>query len=172
MICSSLCRFFICKSPKKITIGLTNQLATRFVLRSTGGHSTLNLSLIDPAARCAQSLEHAAVERRTLDTVSIDISVQRIDFMSIDIEGHEMEMFAGFTIDRWKPTLIHLEDHVLNHAKHHFMTSHGYQLILRTGINSWCVPVTQSFDLMWASKFERFRKYWLGLLGRKLKYGA
>jgi FkbM family methyltransferase len=37
------------------------------------------------------------------------------DFISIDIEGHEMEMFKGFTLDKWKPKLVLLEDHVINH---------------------------------------------------------
>jgi hypothetical protein len=50
------------------------------------------------------------------------------------------------------------------------MTSHGHQIILRTGLNSWYVPKTELYRFSLSSKFEFFRKYWLGLGGRKLKY--
>ena len=47
-----------------------------------------------------------------------------IDFVSIDVEGHEFEVLRGFDFARWRPRLILLEDHVRACLdKHRFM--HG-----------------------------------------------
>lgn len=131
------------------------------------GHSTLNAN---PIALGTHSKQFETVECRTLDSVLQDNDVQTIDMMSIDIEGHEMEMFAGFSLMRWKPRLVLLEDHVTTHEKHRHMVSSGYQLIFRTGLNSWYVPVEEGFSLSGIANFQKFRKYWLGLPGRKIKY--
>jgi FkbM family methyltransferase len=133
-----------------------------------GGHSTLNIS---PIAAGSESNETTKVTCRTLDSILEENNAPvGFDFISIDIEGHEMEMFKGFSLEYWKPKLILLEDHVITHEKHNYMTSHGHQIILRTGLNSWYVPKTELYRFSLSSKFEFFRKYWLGLGGRKLKY--
>ena len=43
--------------------------------------------------------------------------------MSVDVEGHELEVLRGFDFARWKPRLILLEDHVSSLDKHRFMTA-------------------------------------------------
>ena len=51
---------------------------------------------------------------RTMDSVLEGLgdvlANRRIDFASIDVEGHEPELLAGFTLDRWKPRVVILED--------------------------------------------------------------
>jgi FkbM family methyltransferase len=133
-----------------------------------GGHSTLN---INPIAIGTIRNETIKVTCRTLDSILEENKVSiGFDFISIDIEGHEMEMFKGFTLEHWRPKLVLLEDHVINHEKHNHMIRHGYQVILRTGLNSWYVPNTEKYTFSLSSKFEIFRKYWLGLLVRKFRY--
>jgi hypothetical protein len=106
-----------------------------------------------------------------LDSILEDHQVPAgFEFISIDIEGHEMEMFKGFILDRWRPQLVLLEDHVINHEKHRLMTRFGYQVILRTGLNSWYVPKSSTYQFSLAAQFEFVRKYWLGLLLRKIRY--
>jgi hypothetical protein len=132
-----------------------------------GGHSTLNAA---PIALGTESHEYADVVCRTLDSTLQDCMVPaNFDFISIDIEGHEMEMFKGFSLGKWLPKLVLLEDHVTSHDKHNFMLGCGYQLILRTGLNSWYVPASANYSLTLFAKLQMFRKYWLGLLGRKLR---
>ncbi len=138
----------------------------RLNLISAGVHSTLNAS---PIALGAQGREVIEVECKTLDSVLEEQGVKPgFDFISIDIEGHEMEMFEGFDLKRWKPKLVLLEDHVISHQKHDHMASNGYHLILRTGLNSWYVTGRFSFSM--AARLEKFRKYWLGLPFRKIRY--
>jgi FkbM family methyltransferase len=133
-----------------------------------GGHSTLNDA---PIAINSNSNEVAQVSCRTLDSILEEHHVPvGFEFISIDIEGHEMEMFKGFSLDRWRPQLVLLEDHVINHEKHRKMTQFGYQVVLRTGLNSWYVPKSHAYTFSLAAQFEFFRKYWLGLLFRKIRY--
>lgn len=133
-----------------------------------GGHSTLNN---DPIAIGTVKQDTAMITCRTLDSVLEENKViVGFEFISIDIEGHEMEMFKGFTLTKWKPQLVLLEDHVINHEKHNHMVKNGYQLILRTGLNSWYVPATNKHYLSFASRLEVLRKYWLGLCFRKIRY--
>lgn len=134
------------------------------------GHSTLNAK---PIALSSESIAAINIECRTLDSILEDNRAPiEFEFLSVDIEGHEMEMFDGFSIDKWRPQLVLLEDHVVGHQKHRFMTKNGYQLILRTGLNSWYIPQSNQWNLSLSSKLEFFRKYWLGLIGRKLKYAT
>ena len=148
-----------CSSPENHNIVLPMAVA--------GTHSTLN---DEPIALGTKIEEYQNVTCRTLDSILEDNDVPGIDFISIDIEGHEMEMFKGFSLQRWSPRLVLLEDHVMSHAKHRFMTANGYQLIMRTGLNSWYVPADKGFTLTWFAKLQMFRKLWLGLAWRKLKY--
>jgi FkbM family methyltransferase len=110
------------------------------------------------------------IETRTLDSILEANQIRpNFDLLSIDVEGHEIELFKGFTLNKWKPKLILLEDHVISHAKHNYMTSNGYQLLLRTGLNSWYVPDADKYKISLYSRLELIRKYWLGLIFRKFR---
>jgi len=62
-----------------------------------------------------------------------------IDFISIDVEGHELELLSGFTPERWRPSVLIIED---NGAGWHSPVSRrlaeaGYVRFKRTGVNDW-----------------------------------
>ena len=154
---------YACSSPE-------NHNKVLRLLVAEGGHSTLNA---DPVALGTQGEQTIEVTCKTLDSILEQNNAPTgFDFISIDIEGHEMEMFRGFSLSKWKPKLVLLEDHVTDHRKHNHMISNGYQLILRTGLNSWYVPISECYKLSFIAKLEKFRKYWLGLLFRKIKYSS
>ncbi|MFM9834620.1 MAG: FkbM family methyltransferase [Methylophilaceae bacterium] len=133
-----------------------------------GVYSTLNKN---PIAIGANSSEYIEVTCKTLDSVLDEYGVNpNFDFISIDIEGHEMEMFKGFSFGKWQPALVLLEDHVTNLEKHRHMKKNGYQLLMRTAMNSWYVPRSIGYKLSLYSRLQYFRKYYLGLLPRKLRY--
>lgn len=149
-----------CSSPEN------NDRQLQLILAGAG--STFNPELLLKSAR---DLKTIAVKCKTLDSVLGENNVPvGFHFLSIDVEGHEMDVFRGFTLTKWKPQLILLEDHVLTHEKHDYMRTNGYQLILRTGFNSWYVPATEKYDFSISAKLEYFRKYWLGLLPRKFRF--
>jgi hypothetical protein len=75
---------------------------------------------------------------------------------------------AGFDLDRWRPRLLLLEDHVTGLAAHRSVTRAGYRLIRRTGPNGWYVPRAQAprVGLGW---WPLARKYYFALPIRKLR---
>lgn len=58
------------------------------------------------------------VPARSLDSFSEQYSFDKLDFLRMDVEGHEMEIFRGGsrTIERFKPALL-IECHTLNMLK-------------------------------------------------------
>jgi FkbM family methyltransferase len=92
-----------------------------------------------------------------------------IDFLSIDVEGHELDVLRGFDIARWKPRLILLEDHVTDLTKHKFLTHAGYRLIRRFDNNGWYVPAGTPASITLAERWEILRKYYLALPFRILR---
>jgi FkbM family methyltransferase len=78
---------------------------------------------------------------RTLDSVLEEAgSPPGFDFLSIDVEGNEIEVLRGFDIARGRPRLILLEDHVGDPSKPRFLTAAGYRITRRYENNAWYVP--------------------------------
>lgn len=137
-------------------------------IRVAGVHSTLEAQPIAIGAVAAYVIN---IEVRTLDSILEENRVlPGFDLLSIDVEGHEMELFKGFDLSRWRPRLVLLEDHVTSHQKHRHMIASGYRLLLRTGLNSWYVPESDQYTYSLGARMEFFRKYWIGLLSRRIRY--
>ena len=49
------------------------------------------------------------VKVRTLDRLLEEAGFPRLDVLSIDVEGYEKEVLAGFSIERWNPAIIVVE---------------------------------------------------------------
>jgi FkbM family methyltransferase len=110
------------------------------------------------------------VKVRTLDDVLAEgHAAPPIDLMSVDVEGHEIEVLRGFDFARWKPRLVLLEDHVSDLDKHRFMTRAGYTLMRRTGLNGWYVPRADAPPMDLFGRWQIFRKYYLALPFRMLR---
>jgi FkbM family methyltransferase len=93
-------------------------------LKLAGAYSTLNPLLRVVDATIAGSIN---VPVTTLDSVLADAGAPApIDFLSIDVEGHEREVLSGFDIARWRPRLILIEDHVLDRRLHNDLVLRGY----------------------------------------------
>ncbi len=109
-----------------------------------------------------------AVQVMTLDDVLQKSGNPKVDFLSIDVEGLELEVLRGFSLEQHRPRLMLVEDNLPNRLTvHHHIKKRGYQLVKRTGCNNWYVPQGQPFQL--STFFERiklFRKMYLGTLFR------
>ena len=91
------------------------------------------------------------------------------DFLSIDVEGHEIEVLRGFDIARWRPQLVLLEDHVADLSKHRYLIAAGYRIIRRYENNGWYVPRKSVAIRQWSDHWEVLRKYYLALPFRVLR---
>jgi FkbM family methyltransferase len=140
---------------------------TSMRLHLAGVFSSLNKQLPVATARVEQTI---AVSVRTLDDILRDARAPApIDFLSIDVEGHELEVLRGFDFDAWRPRLILIEDHVLDRSLHSFLVRHGYVWIRRTGLNSWYVPALSACRPGVAGRLQFFRKYYLAVPFRRLR---
>ena len=148
-----------CSSP--------DRAGTRMELYIAGGCSSFDRNLMITGIEAAKVVD---VPVQTLDGVLTDACApQPIDFLSVDVEGHELEVLSGFDFARWRPRLILLEDHVTNLDKHIFLLRHGYALMRRTGLNGWYVPREDAPALGLFGRFQILRKYYLALPFRKLR---
>lgn len=103
------------------------------------------------------------VRLRTLDEVLTEAGAAApIDFVSIDVEGHTIEVLQGTTLSRWRPRLVLIEDHVTSLDVHRHMVRSGYRWFRRTGLNSWYVPREAAPAIGAIGRLQFFRKYYLG----------
>jgi hypothetical protein len=136
-------------------------------LHVTGPLSALNRERMAPGATPETIIE---VPNRTLDSVLEEAGAPtRFNFLSIDVEGHEIEVLRGFDIARWQPHLVLLEDHVADLSKHRFLTGAGYRIVRRYENNGWYVPRDSPVQCRWPDRWEILRKYYLALPFRLLR---
>jgi FkbM family methyltransferase len=133
----------------------------RLRLHVAGALSSLDRERMAPGAEPEQVIE---VPVRTLDDVLAEARVPAgFDFLSVDVEGHELEVLGGFDLARWRPRLVMLEDHVGNLARHRFLKNAGYRLIRRVENNGWYVPRDATIAVPPRERWNIVRKYYLAL---------
>jgi FkbM family methyltransferase len=135
------------------------------------GKLTLQIPLVDGVSRTelagteigvdepvATAYDTQVVPAVTLDSILDQQGAPTPDFVSIDVEGSEIDVLRGFDLARWRPRLLLIEDKWVYFDKHRFLTQHGYRLVKRTGPNSWYVPAGTPFT---HTAFpQRLRMYW------------
>ena len=132
-----------------------------------GPLSSLNADRMAPGAKADYVI---MVPTRTLDDVLEEADAPRgFDLLSIDVEGHEIEVMRGFDFAHWKPRLIMLEDHVESLKKHRVLEQNGYSLVRRVGNNGWYVPRDTRIEVGLRDRWEILRKYHLALPFRALR---
>jgi FkbM family methyltransferase len=136
-------------------------------LHVAGPLSSLDRAQMSPGARPETVIE---VPVRTLDSILEEVGApDTLDFLSIDVEGHEVEVLRGLDIARWRPRLILLEDHVADLSRHRFLDTIGYRIIRRYDSNGWYVPKESAARPGWVERWHILRKYYLALPFRKLR---
>jgi len=136
-------------------------------LHVAGPLSSLDRAGMAPGAAPEKVIE---VPIRTLDSVLEEAQAPvGFDFLSIDVEGHEIEVLRGFDIARWQPRLILLEDHVADLSKHRFLNAAGYRIVRRYENNGWYVPRRSDVRIAGGDGWEIVRKYYLALPVRWLR---
>jgi len=122
-------------------------------------------STIKPEFDAELSGERIQVEMRTLNSVLAEAGVDRVDFLSLDVEGTELDVLRGLDLERYRPELILLEDHLHHYGKHTYLRARGYKLVRRTGYNNWYVPRNAPATVFSVSSagevWNLVRKMWL-----------
>lgn len=142
-----------CSSPQNTGRTLSLHLA--------GPMSALDRGRMAPGAIPEKAMK---VPVRTLDDILEEAGAPApLQFLSLDVEGHELEVLAGFDVARWRPRLILIEDHVSGLKKHRFLCRLGYRLVRRTENNGWYVPQESDVRFGWRDRWQILRKYYLAL---------
>ena len=80
------------------------------------------------------------VRSRKLDDILEEARLpSNFDFISIDVEGHELQVLEGFSVERWRPTVILIEDNseFADKSVGDYLRRFGYLPFRRTGVNDW-----------------------------------
>lgn len=96
-------------------------------------------------------------EAKTLDTLLEAAQAPRVDLLSLDTEGNELDVLRGVDLTRYRPRLILIEDKLYSLDKHRYLNAHGYRLVRRTMLNNWYVPRGEAGLHIHRSAKERFR---------------
>ncbi len=132
------------------------------------GFATLKRN-VDDHGIMYRRIEH--VEARTLDSLLEEAGSPKVDFLSVDTEGTELDVLQGFDLQRHQPGLVLIEDKGQSLTKHRHLRAHGYKLVKRTELNNWYVPVATTFRM--TTPLERlmlWRKVFLGMPFRRFRH--
>lgn len=115
------------------------------------------------------STETRDVRLVTLDSLLDEAGIERVDFLSVDVEGAEIDVLRGFSFARFRPRLLLIEDFADDLARHRYVSAQGYKRVRRTGNNSWYVPRETEFPVSAFGRWQLLRKYCLALPVRWLR---
>lgn len=104
-------------------------------------------------------IRRVTVAAKTLDQILADGGAPRVDFVTIDANGHEWGVLQGFTLQRWQPDVVIVErlGHLPDRTILRHMHAHGYAFRRRTGVNDWFVRAADGSSLG-----PRYRAWLLG----------
>lgn len=175
----------LCDKLRRTRTGLIHECAvsdkagdvTLHIVEGTQGADGMSTASADPSDHVRfRELGFTSVPRivkcMTLDSV-LDVSRLNapIDFVSIDVEGLELQVLRGFSLDRWRPRVLLIEDNsslrddsVARHLK-----STGYTRFHRTGVNDWYGRTEDAELINLASRMRVFALLMLVPLTRKLR---
>jgi FkbM family methyltransferase len=111
------------------------------------------------ALRADLDVRQIKVDVRRLDTILAEHApdVTRLDIVSVDVEGWELEVLDGLSFERYRPAALIVENLFAADGYRHALRDRGYVLWRRRGPNDIYVP---------ASKLSRVERALSGLRRR------
>lgn len=138
-----------------------------FTVAKDSGKSTLSNTFLDNRSSVESQI---TVNVRPLDLILEDNNVNNLDFVSIDVEGTQYDVLLGFDLQKWKPRLLLVEDHLLDKKSHHLIVSQNYRLVKRTLFNNWYIPASASGPLVGEQEKKILRGKFRRIPIRKLRF--
>src|ERR1700737_4762288 len=102
-------------------------------------------------------IHEVTVPIRKLDDMLNEANVERIAFVTIDVEGHELQVLKGFDLERWKLRIVIVEDlsEGFDRVVPTYVAGYGYMPWRMTGCNIWYSAVTDT-EMVNAANVRRF----------------
>jgi FkbM family methyltransferase len=143
-------------------------VASFFVAENVEQMSTLDLTSdhLKWIKQVGGTIKEITVRTATLDSLLVEAAFPEIQFITIDVEGHEMAVLEGFTLEAHRPRIVIIEDNSGSGdprassgdpgvARH--MSEHGYVHFRRTGVNEWYAHESD-MELVRPDEIRRFQR--------------
>jgi FkbM family methyltransferase len=135
--------------------------ATFFVAENVEAVSGLDLSpeRAEWIERAGGTIKEITVRTAPLDSLLEQAGFGTLDFVTIDVEGHELSVLEGFDLDKYQPRIVILEDNTLDgdDAVIRRMRAHGYVHFKRTGVNEWYARASDA-ELVKPEEIRKFER--------------
>jgi FkbM family methyltransferase len=132
------------------------------------GHASLEKNADEHNYHNHNSIE---VKTDTLTNILQSKKINNIDFLSIDVEGTELDVLLGLDFNLYQPRLILLEDKHLYLKKHFILKQNGYKLVQRLNRNSWYIPKDLKFkSTSLKRKIKLFKRMYISIWFKKIHY--
>ncbi len=169
-----LCRMIrAARSSTLIEVAASDKNGETSLFVAEGAERAHGVSTINSAEEALNKIKsygftysEVQVKTRPLNEILDSLKIGRaIDFISVDVEGHELEVLKGFSLERWKPTVILVEDNSNfdNADVSNYLKRFGYLRFMRTGVNDWYAHKTNA-NLV--NSYSRSKYYWVAFKTR------
>jgi FkbM family methyltransferase len=140
------------------------------------GEAVLNVAAADVWSHLGPSNDTEVVARirvavRTLDDILTECQAPHLDLLSVDTEGMELEVLRGLNLEKHRPSLLLVEDHMDTLDVFFYLKRHGYKLIQRTPPNNWWVPAdAKSLPMTLAARLSLWNLLWFRKPRRRIRW--
>lgn len=127
-------------------------------------HVSRPLTSFDRAAVASDSETQymLRVPVRTLDSLLEEAEAPiPIDFISVNVEGHELQALRGFDFARWQPHLVAVGTSAGSFKAHRYLRRAGYCLIRCDGANVWYAAGELRVRVAWRQRWDIVRIFYL-----------
>ncbi|MFA6013861.1 MAG: FkbM family methyltransferase [Gallionellaceae bacterium] len=99
-----------------------------------------------------QEIKRISVKTARLDDILLAEGLTNIDFITIDVEGHEMSVLAGMAFEAIQPRIVIIENNSydMNPQVDIFMRTKSYIRFKKTGCNDWYAHKEDSLVSLWS----------------------
>jgi FkbM family methyltransferase len=134
------------------TLGVADGVEEMSTLDLTPGH-------LEWIKRNGGAVKEITVPTATLDSLLAEAAFPEIQFITIDVEGHEMAVLEGFTLEAHKPRIVIIEDNSIKGDPRvaRYMSDRGYVHFRRTGVNEWYAHESD-VELVQPDEIRRFER--------------
>ena len=118
-------------------------------IKTVGGRSGFVRNMSTEIYRAAEKegiISEINVKSVTFESV---IDIENIDFMSLDVEGIEMEILETINFNKFKFGLITIETNYREHELRSFMKLKGYKVLLNLGVDLMFIPEHIDIGMYW-----------------------
>jgi len=81
------------------------------------------------SGRNSLSISNITIKVRKLDTILEEAKISRINYIAVDVEGWELNVMRGFSLEKYSPKVVVLENNILEKQPEYnqYMEKFGYK---------------------------------------------